>query len=267
MLPSRDRDLVVITGGGTGIGRALVHHFSKAHRVVTCGRRLDRLKAAREAAPRPEAVTVVQCDIGSAAGRDALLRGVPSDQKCLLLVQNAAIGDPAPLGEIDIEHFEESLRVNVVAPLALMQALLPALQGGGRVLHLGTSVAHRPQRGTATYGITKMAFHRLYEQMNAEGAGVPVASLSPGMVDTEGVRDHVDKARALGLPHVHWFDKAFAEQATMPVDDLLRFVDHLMALDGETFASREWSASEWRRAQSVRVDELTEPQSSAGAEG
>merc|ERR1712050_583271 len=101
----------------------------------------------------------------------------------------------------DIAHFEEALRVNVVAPLALTQALLPRLvAGGGRVLHLGTSVAHRPQQGTATYGVTKAAFHRLYQQLNAEGLGVPVASLSPGLVDTEGVRDHVQKARRLELP-------------------------------------------------------------------
>ena len=42
----------------------------------------------------------------------------------------------------------------------------------------------------AADGVTKMALHRLYRQLNAEGL-VPVGSLSPGLVDTEGVRDHV----------------------------------------------------------------------------
>ena len=46
-----------------------------------------------------------------------------------------------------------------------MQVFLPALRAGrGRILHMGTSVAHRPQEGTLTYGLTKKAFHRLYEQ-------------------------------------------------------------------------------------------------------
>ena len=78
-----------------------------------------------------------------------------------------------------------------------MQAFLPALRAGrGRILHMGTSVAHRPQEGTLTYGLTKKAFHRLYEQINAEAdLGVPCGSVSPGMVDTEGVQDHVRKAR------------------------------------------------------------------------
>ena len=79
------------------------------------------------------------------------------------------------------------MRVNVVAPMALTQAFLPGLRAGnGRIMHLGTSVAFRPQEGTLTYGVTKMAFHRLYQQINAEPIGVPCGSLSPGMVDTEG---------------------------------------------------------------------------------
>ena len=79
------------------------------------------------------------------------------------------------------------MKVNVVAPMALTQAFLPALRAGsGRIMHLGTSVAFRPQEGTLTYGVTKMAFHRLYQQINAEPIGVPCGSLSPGMVDTEG---------------------------------------------------------------------------------
>lgn len=240
------RDIVVVTGGGTGIGRGLVHHFSSKHRVVACGRRLGPLEEARASAPHPGAVTLVQCDIGTKQGRNALLEAIP-EEPILLLVHNAAIGDPAPLAELDVAHFEEALGVNVVAPLALTQALLPRLQGGGRVLHLGTSVAHFPQRATATYGVTKMAFHRLYQQVNAEGLGVPCGSLSPGLVDTEGVRDHLQKARALELPHVAFFDKAFEQDLTTPMEQLMAFVDQLLQLDDAEFSSKEWRFSEWRK--------------------
>ena len=50
--------------------------------------------------------------------RDSL----PAAAEVALLVQNAAIGDPAPLSSVSPEHLEEALRVNVVAPLALTQA-------------------------------------------------------------------------------------------------------------------------------------------------
>merc|ERR1712130_3391 len=101
---------------------------------------------------------------------------------------------------------------------------------------MGTSVAHNPQRGTATYGVTKAAFHRLYQQINAEGVGVPCGSFSPGMVDTEGVRDHVTKARRLELPHVTYFDQAYENGWTTDMDQLMAFVDELLAMDSEQFS-------------------------------
>jgi NAD(P)-dependent dehydrogenase (short-subunit alcohol dehydrogenase family) len=242
---------VLVTGGGSGIGRALVHHFSRTHRVLTCGRRAALLEDTRDTAPFPEAVVLCACDIGSATGRDAFVTALPADAAVSLLVHNAAIGDPAPLQTLNIQHFEEALRVNVVAPLALSQAFLPRLQrGSGRILHLGTSVAFNPQRGTATYGVTKMAFHRLYEQMNAEGMGVPVGSLSPGMVDTPGVRDHVTKARAHGLPHVAFFDQAFERGWSTPVAELMQLVDELATMDAGEFSRREWRFSEWHKERS-----------------
>ena len=109
------------------------------------------------------------------------------------------------------------------------------------------------QRGTAVYGVTKMAFHRMYEQLNAEQVGVPVASLSPGMVDTEGVRDHVAKARALALPHVQYFDQAFEqpEKMTTPMAELMDCVDALMAMDAQDFGAKEWRFAEWRASRAA----------------
>lgn len=241
---------VIVTGGGGGIGRALVHHFSSTRNVLTCGRRLGPLNETVATAPRPGAISAVACDIGTAEGRALLLRSLPESVAVTLLVHNAAIGNPGRIDQLDVHHFEESLRVNVVAPLALSQALLPRLRASeGRILHLGTSVAFHPQPGTATYGITKMAFHRLFQQLNAESTGVPVGSVSPGMVDTEGVQDHVAKARALGLPHVAFFDEAYANGWTTPLPQLMRFVDEVLQMDGEAFGAQEWRCSEWLKHQ------------------
>ena len=68
------------------------------------------------------------------------------------------------------------------------------------------------------------------------------------MVKTEGVIDHVDKARACALPHVKYFDEAFANNYFTPMDQLMKFVDHLLGLDAETFAEKEWKYSEWARS-------------------
>ena len=157
---------VVITGGVTGIGRALVSHFSRTQNVLTCGRRLEVLRAAKECAARPERVRIVQADIAVHDQRQRFIKSLPDGARVSLLVQNAAVGDPDILEDISAEHFEYALQVNVVAPMALTQAFLPSLravspdQDAGRVLHIGTSVAYRPQKGTLVYGVTKMAFHR-----------------------------------------------------------------------------------------------------------
>jgi len=241
---------VVVTGGGGGIGRGFVQYFSQAHQVLTCGRRLAALEETKVGAPNPEHVHIVQADIGDAGQRAHFVASLPEDAQIMLLVQNAAIGDPGSFESISADHFEHALRVNVVAPMALTQAFLPALRraGNGKVMHLGTSVAFRPQEGTLTYGVTKMAFHRLYQQINAEKIGVACGSLSPGMVDTEGVIDHVQKARACNLPHVKFFDEAYSKNWLTPMEgpkSLMVFVEHLLAMSPEEYASQEWKYSEW----------------------
>merc|ERR1712224_648322 len=132
------------------------------------------------------------------------------------------------------DHWEYSLRVNVTAPLFLVQALLDKLKRGrGRVLHLGTSVAFRPQYGTTTYGVTKAAFFRIYQQLNADlkGTGIVAGSLSPGVVDTEGVRDHITKARSMDLPHVAFFDQVYKEHKLSNPKNLMELFDLALSSD------------------------------------
>ena len=238
---------IVVTGGGSGIGRAIVKHFSETFNVLTCGRRLRPLEETKGLARRPDNVVTVQTDLAQDADRARFVGSLPPGAGVVLLVQNAAIGDPGRLPDVSLQHLEAALKVNVVAPLALVQALLPALQlGQGRILHLGTSVAHQPQEGSLTYGLTKMAFHRLYRQINAETSlGVPCGSLSPGMVDTEGVTDHVAKARALGLPHVKYFDEAYRQGWMTPEDNLMSMIEQLLEMEPHLFSSKEWKYSEW----------------------
>ena len=93
-----------------------------------------------------------------------------------------------------------------------------------------------------------MAFHRLYQQINAEpGLGVACGSLSPGMLDTAGVQDHLSKARALDLPHVKYFDEAYKQGSMTPEENLMVLVQNLLEMDPELFSSKEWRYSEWMK--------------------
>ena len=91
---------VVVTGGGGGIGRGFVQYFSHAHQVLTCGRRLAALEETKAGAPNPEHVHIVQ------AGECAhFVASLPEDAQIMLLVQNAAIGDPGSFESISPDHF------------------------------------------------------------------------------------------------------------------------------------------------------------------
>ena len=96
---------IVVTGGGGGIGRGFVQHFSHAHQVMTCGRRLAALEETKAGAPNPEHVHIVQADIGDASQRANFVASLPEDAQVMLLVQNAAIGDPGRFESISADHF------------------------------------------------------------------------------------------------------------------------------------------------------------------
>mmetsp|Transcript_89444 Transcript_89444/g.239751 ORF Transcript_89444/g.239751 Transcript_89444/m.239751 type:complete len:288 (+) Transcript_89444:19-882(+) len=242
----------VITGGGTGIGRILASHFSRRYNVVIVGRRGHLLDATRACAANPETVRCVQADIATEAGRSSVLQAIPRDAAVGLVIQNAAIGDPGKLRDIDLGHFLEAMAVNVAAPLALVQDLLPSLRRAQRpvIVHLGTSVADWPQVGTTTYGVTKAAFKRLGQQLQVELSGiVDVALITPGVVDTEGLREHVSKAHAAFLPHAHYLEKALPGGTTS--SELTSFVDWVLSKSTADLHSKEWKFSEWKRQTAV----------------
>ena len=163
----------IITGAGTGIGAGLAKHLAnKGINVLAVGRRLEPLQQVKE--DFPEKIYPLSADIATDEGIDKIVQSIPTEDTLVYLVQNAAIGVPGKLGEIRREDFEYAIAVNVTAPLMMTQRLLPRLKlakGQGRILHIGTNIAFTAQTGTATYGITKMAFHRLYQQLKVDLVG------------------------------------------------------------------------------------------------
>lgn len=214
----------LITGAGSGIGAALAQALSaRGVGVVLVGRRADRLSAVQE--QLAGAALVVPADIASAQDRARLLAAVAArltaaNGQLRHLVHNAGIGLPSPdLAGTDPAGLEHAFAVNVTAPLALTQAFLPALRRAApaRILMVGAGIADRAQPGTGIYGITKKALARLFEQMVTDFAreaqtDLPaIALFQPGLVETEGLRDHVAAAQACDLPHAAWLDAALRD--------------------------------------------------------
>lgn len=229
---SQGADWALITGAGTGIGAALARALAaRGVGVVLVGRRQSRLDGVRESLDLRAPALVLPVDIASADARLRMQRTVDERLKAeggLLrhLVHNAGIGAPSPdFARTDPVELERAFAVNVTAPLALTQAFLPSLRRAApaRILLVGAGIADRAQPGTGIYGITKKAMARLFDQMIADfaheaGVDVPaVALFQPGLVDTEGIRDHVAAAKACGLPHAAWLHQALEQgQAHSP---------------------------------------------------
>lgn len=233
----------VITGAGTGIGSALAVELAKYNiHVLAIGRRLSPLENTQE--KNPSNIHILQADISTSEGIEKILNAIPDNDHVSYLVQNAAVGDPAKLGDIKRDDFELSLRVNVTAPLMLAQGFLSRLsKSQGRIAHIGTGVVNQSQNGTLTYGVTKMAFQKLYDQLLVEcpSYDVGVCNILPGMVDTEGLWDHYNKAKNLNLEHTKYFEMGRDSGDMISAEECAQFIKCLLLdVPNEKF-SRQWS--------------------------
>jgi NAD(P)-dependent dehydrogenase (short-subunit alcohol dehydrogenase family) len=205
----------LVTGASRGLGAALTRALvRRGWRLVTDGRDPDRLAAAVAALPRPDLVTALPGDVADPAHRAALAAAVPD--RLDLLVNNASELGPTPLprlAELPPAALERVLAVNTVAPLALLQAVLPALErAGGTVLDISSDAAVEAYEGWGGYGASKAALDRLSAVLAVEHPALRVYAVDPGDMATDMHR--AADPGATGLP----------EPASV-VPALLRLVD------------------------------------------
>ena len=246
------KNWAVITGAGTGIGAALAKELSRhGLHVLAIGRRLPKLQETQHFAP--DMIHPLSVDIATADGQKKILDFIPESDVVKYLVQNAAVGVPSRLQDIQRDDFEYAFAVNVTAPLMLAKGFFPRLNNShGRVIHLGTGVASKPQLGTITYGITKMAFQRLYEQLAVEfkGSQVQIAEVLPGVVDTEGLWEHIKLAKEHQLPHVSYFAEVQKEGKMLSAEFSAKFLKFVLVDSRDEEFSKVWNIHDnehWQR--------------------
>jgi NAD(P)-dependent dehydrogenase (short-subunit alcohol dehydrogenase family) len=178
----------VVTGASRGLGLALATVLNgNGWRLVLDGRDGDRLATAVAGLPSPERVTALAGDVADPAHRAALAAAVPD--RLDLLVNNASDLGPSPLpplADLPVTAFERVLAVNTVAPLALVQLLLPALRrASGRVLQLSSDAAVEAYPGWGGYGASKAALDHLGAVLALEEPALRVYAVDPGDMATE----------------------------------------------------------------------------------
>ena len=191
----------LVTGASRGLGAALAAALSRrGWRLVVDGRVPGRLAATVAALPRPDLVTAVPGDVADPAHRAALAAAV--GDRLDLLVNNASELGPTPLprlADLPPAALERVLAVNTVAPLALVQAVLPALErAGGVVLDVSSDAAVEAYEGWGGYGASKAALDRLTAVLAVEHPALRVYAVDPGDMATDMHR--AADPDATGLP-------------------------------------------------------------------
>lgn len=173
-------ETTLITGASRGIGAAIAERLTRhGHTVVNLSR----------SPPGPAFSGVsYSVDLGNAKALQATLAEVASRHEIDNLVNNAALADIAPLEDIDLDHIERMVDVNVRATILATQAVIPRMKARrrGRIVNLGSRAA-LGKSGRTVYGATKGAIVALTRTWALEfGAfGITVNTVAPGPIATE----------------------------------------------------------------------------------
>ncbi len=171
---------VLITGGGSGIGRALAEAFHKAgNRVIISGRRKAALDEVTAANP---GMTSMVMDATDAAGVRAFAEALVKAHPTLnAVINNAGIMRPEDIAAAPdyLETAEETVATNLLAPIRLTAALLPHFlkQPTATVLTVSSGLAFVPMVLTPTYSATKSAIHAYSVALREQLKETPVEVL------------------------------------------------------------------------------------------
>ncbi|MEZ4701269.1 MAG: SDR family oxidoreductase [Rhodothermales bacterium] len=202
----------LVTGGGTGIGRAIAERFvGEGARVAISGRRQEQIDETVAALRRAGGDAIgIQGDVSVEADAARMVETVIEHWGRLdVLVNNAAtIVSRTPLGDTPVEAWDRMMDINVRGVFLVCRAALPAMTqaGGGAIVNIASVAGHRGQPTNAAYSTTKGAVLNLTRSLAADYGphGVRVNSVSPALVETEMARTRLK-------PGESWDERAVRE--------------------------------------------------------
>lgn len=187
-MTERERKTALITGASRGLGLALARALAgRGWQLIVDARGREALEqAAGELAARTD-VTALAGDVGDPAHRRALAVAARAAGGLDAVVNNASVLGPSPQPELltyPLQALEDVFRINVIAPLAIVQTLRPALKPAARIVNVTSDAAVEAYAGWGGYGSSKAALEQLSAVLAEENPAWRVYWIDPGDMRT-----------------------------------------------------------------------------------
>jgi len=226
--------IALVTGGGSGIGRACALALAEAGwSLALCGRRLEPLQAvAGEAAAKGVEVAPIQADVG-APGEVARLFDEVANRfgRLDLLFNNAGTGaPPRPFDELAFDDWKRVVDTNLTGAFLCAQGAFRLMKRqdprGGRIINNGSISAHVPRPNSAPYTATKHAITGLTRSIALDGRAFDIAC---GQIDIGNAQTDLTARMTMGQG-VPQADGRLAPEPVMDVADVARAVVYMAGL-------------------------------------
>ncbi|WP_146346780.1 SDR family oxidoreductase [Phaeobacter marinintestinus] len=219
---------IIITGAGSGVGKATAQAFLDAGwKVGLAGRRIETLKEA--AADHPNAL-LIPCDVSDEASVEAAFKTAYDTWGHLdALFNNAGVTlKGAPIDEIDVADWRNLIDINLTGAFIAARAAFGLMRHqdpqGGRIINNGSISAHVPRLGSAAYTASKHAITGLTRTISLDGRAFNIAC---GQIDIGNALTDMAQSMTTGMPQA---DGSIKVEAVMDVKHVADAVLHMASL-------------------------------------